>query len=100
MEALFRLQRQAFVQWLSDKQDSSSNKKDVADKIKAYQDVVRHAEEFSEAFRELRLPESMSTINTKLTEFKADERKVLQTFAFWDDYISMVQLLLQFIKAK
>ena len=39
-------------------------------------------------------------LQSEFTTFKAEARRKSQLFAFWSDYVCMVQLLLQFIKAE
>ena len=47
-----------------------------------------------------RLQEELKEVIKLLKEFKGEQRPSLKLFAFWEDYGTMVQLLLQFIKAE
>lgn len=47
-----------------------------------------------------RLLMKIQEIAVKFTTFKVESRAKSELFTFWDDYISMVQLLLQFIRAE
>ena len=46
------------------------------------------------------LAETITELATLFTVFKTETRSQSMLFAFWDDYILMVQLLLQFIRAE
>jgi len=46
------------------------------------------------------LQEDLKEVITLMKEFKEERRASSKLFAFWDDYGTMVEILLQFIKAE
>ncbi|CAB4003577.1 Hypothetical predicted protein [Paramuricea clavata] len=78
MEALFRLLWQAFVEWLTREEVGLEN-----------------------GPKQLILCRScIEPLMVLLDTFKLESRKKSKVFNFWEDYINMVLLLLQFVKAE
>ena len=97
MEAMFRLQWNAFVIWLEDS-DNNIDQDAVAEVARSCREAVQSGTNLDESLGTL--AETKTELATLFTVFKTETRSKLMLFAFWDDYIIMVQLLLQFIRAE
>ncbi|KAK3724019.1 hypothetical protein QZH41_000590 [Actinostola sp. cb2023] len=102
MEALFRLRWQAFVRWLNkttqESLRSSLDEQHVIKRMETFQMAINNKENVSQNL------ESMVTELKPLMEqfeaFRQEQKSKSKMFAFWDEYICMVIILLQFIKAE
>ena len=98
LEVFFRLMWNAFVAWYKSR-DKKIPEVPLLSKIA---DCVRTVENGKDYARE-----SVRKIEADLTElmslfgvFKSENRARSKLFAFWDEYVSMVTSLLQFLKAE
>lgn len=96
MEAMFRLEWQAFVTWLPS--HGGINEAAVVQAVTACRQAVQDDENIEEALQQLK--QHLRTVDEQFTMFKNEARSKSDLFAFWDDYVTMVQLLLQFIRAE
>ena len=97
MEALFRIMWQVFLDWLK-----RSRREIEKDKVAEKRDVCKRALESRK-----RVPESVEELKSEMKEFLAIFNTFREEFsckshlfAFWNEYITMVLLLLQFLKAE
>ena len=97
MEALFPLLWRSFVMWLSNR-DSSSIQGNLMEKIDTCQAAVRDGLNVLESFETL--TEEVGPLEDKFNTFKEESKEKSQPFAFWIDYIDIVQMLLQFLRAE
>ena len=95
-EAFFRLLWKAFLVWYS--QEEVLLWLCMLAACRAKVDARASATEVVEDFESLR--EGLQDIIEKLEEFKAERRKASKLFAFWEECGTMVDLLLQLIKAE
>ena len=100
LEALFRLQWRAFVCWLSEQDDSDFDLSALQDDIQSVRESFRTSDPSDCIDKVNNLIESLKPIERQLDAFKTKGREKSQTFAFWDNYMKMVSLLLSFIKAE
>ncbi|KAK3751920.1 hypothetical protein QZH41_007937 [Actinostola sp. cb2023] len=99
MEALFRLMWRAFVQWYSNTHADSHN--DNGTLIQNIADCVKVVENKGHVSQQVKVLEVEVTELTSLFEaFKSEARAKSKMFAFLEQYGSMVNALLQFIKAE
>ena len=100
MEALFRLLWKSFQQWNSQRQAEEEHviKKHVLDKITECRVSVQNKSVVLENVEELAL--NMQEVVEMLERFKQDSRSKSKMFAFWEEFCTMVTILLQFIKAE
>ena len=113
MEALFRLFWQAFLQWLEnqtaevttqDKQNLKAAEVTTQDK----QNLKAKIQECQRCFKEnVSIRQSceavlndMDAVTSLLTVFKSERKAKSKLLSFWEEYIAMVMILLQFIKAE
>ena len=92
MEALFRLQWKSFIKQNSSREMNAMNEETVIANIEELRADVQESLE--------RTMDEMVTVEQQFSLFKKEARTKSDMFAFWDDYIMMVQLLLQFIRAE
>lgn len=105
MEALMRLQWDAFSSWVkeatSNEEDGKDNDEEelnvdlVNSVVQSYRSAVTQ-EQRREAY--LVLCNTTVYVNTLFSSFKLETSS--QMFKFWDDYVAMVLLLLKFIRAE
>ena len=98
MEAIFRLQWQAFIKWLSDNDGGGIDKEAVAEYTRACREAVQEGKDVKKNLD--KLTQNMVELEQQFTTFRNEARSKSHLFAFWDDYVAMVQLLLQFIRAE
>ncbi|KAK3750308.1 hypothetical protein QZH41_001776 [Actinostola sp. cb2023] len=99
MEALFRLMWQAFVKWLEEQPSADDiNKQQIIDKVEKCRQSVKERKDIVQSFEEL--VQEMKALTSLLDVFKAEAKKKSKLFCFWEEYIRMVLLMLQFIKAE
>lgn len=99
MEALFRLLWQAFLEWLSKQAVGLEDqvKQRFVDRCKECQNAVKK-EDFFQCWPALK--DCVEPLTSLLAEFKSERSEKSKVFSFWEDYINMVLVLLQFIKAE
>ena len=100
MEAFFRLLWQAFLNWCqSSGQDVVSRQWDeLSQKLKECNAAVVKKEGDSTSIRQL--SEDFTKVTEAFERYKATRRTVSKMFAFWEEYLAMVNILVQFIKAE
>lgn len=99
MEALFRLLWQAFLEWLSKQEVGLEDgaKQFLVSKSKECQNTVTKGF-FSESWPALQ--GCVELVMSLLDTFKSESRKKSKVFSFWDDYINIVLVILQLVKAE
>ena len=100
MEALFRLLWKSFQQWSSERQaeEERPTREQLLDKITECRVSVRNTSVVLENVEELAV--NMQEVIEMLERFKQDSRPRSKMFAFWEEYCTMVTILLQFINAE
>ena len=100
MEAFFHLLWMAFKQWISDQHPDLEPiiRGELHDKISECRVAVQNKRVGQENVEELAL--NMHKVVDLLERFKQDSRPWSKMFAFWEEYSTMVSILLQFIKAE
>ena len=99
-EAMFRLMWSAFVEWYASADDVSLNEEErvlqcISDGIHALQQDQGNVSETV-----AQLGDDLRELSTLFKTFKEKTRAASKTFLFWEQYIEMVDILLQFIKAE
>ena len=100
MEALFRLLWQAFLQWLESQTTkvTTQDKQNLKAKIQECQRCFKENESVQQSCEAV--VNDMDAITSLLTVFKSEGKAKSKLFSFWEEYIAMVMILLQFIKAE
>lgn len=99
MEALFRLLLKAFVEWLKGQTEQCPlDIQLLARTIEDCQNAVMNHPFNSQCLEALE--NEMSAFSLLLARFKKEGKEKSHLFAFWEEYITMVLALLQFIKAE
>lgn len=98
MEAMFRLQWCSFVDWLSKQNISDVDQEAVIDHAIDCQMALENGRDVQDAM--LKMCDAIATLQSELTRFQHDAQCKSQVFTYWNDYVAMVQLLLEFIKAE
>eukprot|EP00058_Branchiostoma_floridae_P009808 XP_002595296.1 hypothetical protein BRAFLDRAFT_128105 [Branchiostoma floridae] len=96
MEVMLRLQWQAYIS--SVVPEGGEIPPDVEEEVSAVQLAYERAGDLHEPMTSLH--EAMPALMTKFEHFKTSMKAKSHLFSFWDNYVSMVLLLLQFIKAE
>lgn len=99
MEALFRLLWKAFLEWLSKKAGALDNevKKDVPMSSEC-QSTIKMEGFVNDAW--WKLQGCVEPLFSLIDDFKSESNEKSKVFSFWVEYIVMVLVLLQFIKAE
>lgn len=101
MEALMRLQWQAFCLWLRSEKEKhrleTVNRVGIASDLAQFQ-AATSLEERVKAYEEL--CSSIDSLQKLFCQFKNDAYLQSQLFQYWDSYINMVQILLRFIRSE
>ena len=99
-EALFRLLWQAFLQWLENQtaEVTTQDKQNLKAKIQECQCCYKENESIQQSCEAV--VNDMDALTSLLTVFKSEGRAKLKLFSFWEEYIAMVIILLQFITAE
>ena len=100
MEALFRLLWQAFLQWLENRsaEVTTQDKQNLIAKIQECQRCFKENESIRKSCEAV--VNDMDALTSLLTVFKSEGKAKSKLFSFWEEYIDMVMILLQFIKAE
>ena len=96
--ACIRAMAMTFVQWLSQQGDSLVDETLVIEQVIACLQTLEEGNDVSTAMHTI--CDSIILLQSEFTAFKTEARRKSQLFAFWSDYMYMVQLLLQFTKAE
>ena len=73
------------------------NKDDLVEIMKEVQNAMGDKEQFIETFNKFR--QQLQTVEEEFLQYQQQKEESSKLFPFWNDYIKMVQLLLQFIHA-
>lgn len=95
MEDLFHLLWQAFVQTT---EVNNLDKQNLVTKIQECQRSFKEKEPIQQSCEAV--VNAMDATMSLLTVFKTEAKARSKRFSFWEEYISMVMILLQFIKAE
>ena len=100
MEALFRLLWQAFLQWLETRsaEVTTQDKQNLIAKIQECQRCFKENKSIRKSCEAV--VNDMDALTSLLAVFKSEGRAKSKLFSFWEEYIDMVMILLQFIKAE
>ncbi|CAB4005387.1 Hypothetical predicted protein [Paramuricea clavata] len=100
MEALFRLLWQAFVEWLEREEVGIENgpKQLILCRSKECRNTVKQEDFFADNWSAFQ--GCIEPLMLLFDTFKLESRKKSKVFNFWEDYINMVLLLFQFVKAE
>ena len=97
--ACIREMAMTFVQWLSQQGESRVDETLVIEQVIACLQTLEEGKYVSTAMHAM-CDSIILLIAGEFTAFKTEARRKSQLFAFWSDYVCMVQLLLQIIKAE
>ena len=100
MEALFRLMWPEFVKWYntsSREQSLNLNEEELRARIASGIGAVEKHENIPQIFP--KLEEDLGCLICAYDAFKSEARGKSRMFAFWEEYCSMVNIVLQSIKA-
>ena len=102
MEAMFCLQwrtiAMTFVQWLSQQGESRVDETLVIEQVITCLQTVEEGKDVLTAMHTM--CDAIVLFQAEFRAFKTEARRKSQLFGFWSDYVCIVQLLLQFTKAK
>ena len=102
MEALFRLMWQAFIRWLNAEcqhpHKANLDQKGLVSSMQSFHLAIKSKEDVPQ--RSMSITVELKTVMELFETFQEQERARLPMFLFWDEYIRMVMMLLQFIKAE
>lgn len=100
MEALFRLLWRAFLQWLENRsaEVTTQDKQNLIAKIQECQRCFKDNESIRKSCEAV--VNDINALTSLLTVFKSEGKAKSKLFSFWEEYIDMVMILLQFIKAE
>ena len=102
MEALFRLMWQAFLHWLNAEGQRSHKEnveeKHLVDSMKSFHLALKSKDSVPQ--RAVSITQELKTVMELFETFQRAERARSPMFAFWEEYIRMVIMLLQFVKAE
>ncbi|CAH1277494.1 Hypp9663, partial [Branchiostoma lanceolatum] len=96
MEVMLRLQWQAYMRSIVP--GGGDIPPEVEEEVSAFQLAYEKASDLSDPMKSLQM--AMPALMRKFEHFKSSMKAKSYLFAFWDEYVSMVLLLLQFIKAE
>ncbi|EDO31927.1 predicted protein [Nematostella vectensis] len=97
MEALHRMMWSAYAQWCKDCEDSGLDEKMIS-RIEESREAILSRDNTSQNLEVLEC--DIEKLAASLGKFKEEASLQSKTFDFWMRYMSMVKLLLQFIKAE
>lgn len=102
MEALFRLMWQAFIHWLNaeSQQHHKENvdEKHLVESMKSFHLALKSKNAVPQ--KAVSITQELTTVMELFDTFRHLERARSPMFAFWDEYMHMVTMLLQFVKAE
>jgi hypothetical protein len=96
MEAMFRLQWCSFIKDLTE-EDAYTEDDTTLASIASYVDACSQKQDVPQAASDV--SDNMQPILTLFEQYKETERNKSLMFTFWDQYITMILIMLQFIKA-
>ena len=102
MEVLFRLMWQAFIHWLNAESQQyhkeNVDEKHLVESMKSFHLALKSKNAVPQ--RAVNITQELTTVMELFDTFRHLERARSPMFAFWDEYIHMVTMLLQFVKAE
>ena len=99
MEALFRLQWCEFLKWLQLQDVSQVEQNLLIQKLHEIRCAIKVSKAELPAMIDGLLV-NLQSVAQEFRRFQEESRQKSQLFCFWDDYVTMVKTLLQFIKAE
>lgn len=98
--SIFRLMWRAFLEWCQTNNNEVINhqRNHLFPKIQDCIATVEKKEDVSNSFQQLET--NLTEVTELFKEYKTTRRTASNMFAFWEEYMSMVNILLQFIKAE
>ena len=98
LEGMFRLKWREFVEWMSEQENSGIDTAALQGASESIRKSFKTpSADYSGRIHDLHV--SLKQVQTKLDVFRAKGREEFKTFAYWDNYMNKVELLLSFIKA-
>ena len=103
-EALSRLKWKAFIDWIEEKTMNIDNidEEQVKNSVTAVQNLMKDSfnnkDEFRTAFEHLKV--TLRPVTQILERFERNSRNRSDTYVFWDNYLEMVQLLLEHVASE
>ena len=102
MEALFRLMWQGFIRWLNAESQhphkANLDQKGLVSSIQSFHLAIKSKEDVPQGSTSITF--ELKTVMELFETFREQERTRSPMFSFWDEYIRMVMLLLQLLKAE
>ena len=102
MEALFRLMWQAFIRWLNAESQhphkANLDQKGLVSSMQSFHLAIKSKEDVPQGSTSITF--ELKTVMELFETFREQERTRSPMFSFWDEYIRMVMLLLQLLKAE
>ena len=100
MEALFRLQWQAFTTWYQERDDTKKtiNQDILVEVLTSLQNSMQDKEKFLATFQQFK--HEIRTVEEEFSKYNQKKEGSSKLCQFWNNYVGMVQLLLQFIRAE
>ena len=103
-EALSRLKWKAFIDWIEENNVNVDDidEEQVKNAVTAVQNLMKDAfnnkDEFRTAFEHLKV--TLRPVTQILERFERNSRNRSNTYVFWDNYLEMVQLLLEYVASE
>ena len=102
MQAVFRLMWQAFIRWLNAESQhphkANLDQKGLVSSMQSFHLAIKSKEDVPQ--RSTSITVELKTVMELFKTFREQERARSPMFSFWDEYIRMVTMLLQFLKAE
>ena len=102
MEALFRLRWQAFICWLNAEcqhpHKANLDQKGLVSSMQSFHLAIKSKEDVPQ--RSMSITVELKTVMELFETFREQERARSPMFSFWDEYIRMVMMFLQFVMAE
>ena len=101
-EAMMRLKLRSFCEWAQDGNLDEISESDLIERVEQVQQcfVDSDTDQADALSGTGILGNAVDLLEDKLVAFSSFGRRVSATFAFWDDLLDMIQLLLNFIRAE
>ena len=103
-EALSRLKWKAFIDWIKENNVNVDDidEEQVKNAVNAVQNLMNDAfnnkDEFPTAFEHLKV--TLRPVTQILERFERNSRNRSDTYVFWENYLEMVQLLLEYVASE
>lgn len=100
-EALYRKKWQAFWQWaMKERKVTKTQMDDIAKELKDFESVFEEHKQDIDLESLSGVQEKLSTLGIVMSQFTNEMKGKCRTFAFWNNLLDMVLLLLQYIRAE